>query len=449
MRTSLYSVPGKLRLLPRRLVPVAILVFLTLGLVQLAASVLFYQAIDTETVRQDHARRVAELLIVADRLQERGTFDVAGIMTTRHLSVQIGPRPIVTTDDISGGLMPVRDAITRWEPALAERALHLGLMRGANRTDHLIGSIELADGQWLNFRSAGFSVGWPVVLRATVMTALLALAALLAGALILKALGRPLRVLADASERIGEGHQLEFEVEGPADIQRVSRAFNGMQGRIGRLIGDQARAFEAISHDLRTPLGRLMLAADMIDDEDIRTIVSGSSHEMADLLNSLRGFLRAQHIQSAPEQLDLREIVEAACAPWSDNVEIAGDDPVEVNTYREPLEIALAALIDNAVNFGGKAHVAIERVALGWRLAVSDRGPGIPPHLHHLILDPFFRVDDARARDVTGFGLGIPTAHRLMQRFGGGLEFEENPGGGLRVLLYPPTPLPDRQALAR
>ena len=448
MGPSLYSIPGKLRLLPRRLVPVAILVFLTLGLAQLAASVLFYQAIDTETVRQDHARRVAELLIVAGRLQERDAIDVAEIMTTQHLSVQIGPRPIVTTDAVPERLLPVRDAITQWEPALADRALHLGLMRTANRTEHLIGSIELADGQWLNFRSSGFSVGWPVVLRATVMTALLALAALLAGALILKALGRPLRVLAEASERIGEGHQLEFEIEGPADIQRVSRAFNDMQGRIGRLIGDQARAFEAISHDLRTPLGRLMLAADMIEDEDIRDIVSGSSQEMVSLLDSLRGFLRAQHMQSVPEKLDLRQMVEAASVPWSDNVEIAESYPSEVATYREPLEIALAALIDNAVNFGGKAFVAIEHAAPGWRIAVMDRGPGIPSHLHHLILDPFFRLDDARARDVTGFGLGIPTAHRLMQRFGGRLEFEENPGGGLRVLLYPPTPLLDRTALS-
>ena len=448
MGPSLYAIPGKLRLLPRRLVPVAILVFLTLGLVQLGASVLFYQAIDTETVRQDHARRVAELLIVADRLEKRGTIDVAGIMTTQHLSVQIGPRPIVTTNDVPDRLLPVRDAITQWEPTLADRALHLGLMRTANRTEHLIGSIELADGRWLNFRSSGFSVGWPVVLRATVMTALLGLAALLAGALILKGLGRPLRVLADASERIGEGGQLEFEVEGPADIQRVSRAFNDMQGRIGRLIGDQARAFEAISHDLRTPLGRLMLAADMIDDEDIRAIVSGSSHEMADLLDSLRGFLRAQHMQSTPEQLELRQMVKAVSMPWNDDVEIAPGDPIEVTTYREPLAIALAALIDNAVNFGSRAFVAIERTPSGWRIAVMDRGPGIPSHLHHLILDPFFRADNARARDVTGFGLGIPTAHRLMQRFGGRLEFEENPGGGLRVLLYPPTPLPKQTALA-
>lgn len=440
MESARHGLPGRLRLLPRRLVPVAILVFLTLGVVQLVASVLFYHAIDTETVRQDHARRVAELLVVADRLESRGMLDVASIMTTEHLAVELGSRPIVTTDEVPARLVPVRDAILAWEPALANRALHLGLLQTESRTEHLIGSIELADGNWLNFRSAGFSAGWPVVLRATVMTVLLALAALLAGALFLKGLGRPLRLLADASERIGEGGQLEFEVKGPADVQRVSRAFNDMQSRIGRLIGDQARAFEAISHDLRTPLGRMTLASDMVEDEDIRAIIAGSSREMVALLDSLRGFLRAQHMECEPEQVDLQQLVRTAAAPWGDKVKIRAEDEGHLTTYREPLQIALAALIDNAVNFGGGALVAIEPADRGWCIAVMDRGPGIPAHLHHLILDPFFRIDDARARNVSGFGLGIPTAHRLMQRFGGRLLFEENRGGGLRAVLYPPAP---------
>lgn len=435
-----HGFPGRLRLLPRRMVPVTILVFVALGLVQLAASILFYHAIDTETVRQDHARRVAELLVVAERLEDRATLDVAQIMTTEHLAVQIGPRPIVTGSRMPASLEPVRDAIREWEPDLAGRALHLGLMRTESRTEHLIGSIALADGRWLNFRSAGFSAGWPVVLRATAMTGLLTLAALLGGALILRGLGRPLRVLADASDRIGEGGQLEFEEKGPADVQRVSRAFNDMQARIGRLIGDQARTFEAISHDLRTPLGRVILAADMVEDEDIRGIIAGSSQEMVELLDSLRGFLRAQHMQSAPESIDLRLCVESASAAWPGHVRIAPGQAMTMVTYREPLEIALAALIGNAVNFGGKADVAFDQSQDGWRIAIADEGPGIPAHLHHLILDPFFRVDDARARDVAGFGLGIPTAHRLMQRFGGRLVFQDNPGGGLRVLLYPPQP---------
>ena len=444
-----YGLPRRLRLLPRRLVPVTILVFLTLGLVQLVASVLFYHAIDTETVRQDHARRVAELLVVADWLEDRGLLDVANIMTTEHLTVEIGPSPIVPTAKVPERLKPVHEAILKWEPDLASRPLHLGLLQGANRTEHLIGAIEVSEGEWLNFRSAGFSAGWPVVLRATVMTALLALAALLAGALILRGLGRPLRVLADASERIGEGAQLEFEVKGPADVQRVSRAFNDMQSRIGRLIGDQARAFEAISHDLRTPLGRMTLAADMVEDEDIRAIIDGSSREMVELLDSLRGFLRAQHLESVPESVDLQRLVADTAAPWADRLRIAAGDPAIVTTYREPVAIALAALIDNAVHFGGGADVAVEPDAdQNWRIAVMDKGPGIPAHLHHLILDPFFRIDDARARDVAGFGLGIPTAHRLMQRFGGRLVFQENAGGGLRAVIYPPQPaiMPDLSA---
>ena len=415
-------------------------VFLGLGLVQLAGSLMFYQIIDRQTLRDDHARRVAELLVVSDRLHQIAPDQTARSMTTSHLVAEISASPRVRRRPRDEMLVDIAGRIVAWEPSLANRALRLTLVPTSRNSKDLIGSLQLADGSWLNFQSRDISTMWPVAWRAAVLTFVLTITILGAGLVVLNRLGAPLRRLTDAAGAIGHGREVAIdESHGPRDLRDLAHAMNVMQERIARLLQDQARSFEAISHDLRTPLARQKIAATFVADAEIAGIIAGSATEMDDLLTSLQNYLRAQHLDASPERLDLNTFLDDQLEMFGDEVTITGCDDAWVTTYREPLALAVHALVENAVRHAGAAQIAVERREDAWIIAIADLGPGIPQSHFEAILQPFFRLDAARQRNTKGFGLGIPTAHHLMLRFNGGLTFESPAGGGLVARLQVPV----------
>ncbi|GGO90145.1 ATP-binding protein [Stakelama pacifica] len=419
---------------------IAVLV-LALGAIQLGASLSFYQAIDRQTAREDHARRIAELLVVSDRLHAIAPDRTSGAMTTRFLSASVTPAPAIPSGPASSESAAIAHTITAWEPSLGGRSLRVARQAGSGGSDDLVGSIRLADGNWLNFRSIGIGSMWPVAWRAIVMTLLMTASLLALGLVSLHFLNRPLRRLTRAADQIGHGREVAIPEFGPRDLRDLAHAMNHMQARIARLIKDQATSFEAISHDLRTPLARQKMAADLIDDEDVKLLMHANVDEMEALLASLQQFLRAQHMPADPGSIDLTEFIRDVIAPLAHHIDLRPDDSGAITTYPEPLAIALFALIENAMLYGERVTIHIERdEAQRPVIVIEDDGPGIPPEHYEAILDPFFRLDEARSRDTSGFGLGIPTAHRLMTRFDGGLAFGASSLGGLAVRLTIPTP---------
>src|SRR5690606_13888883 len=145
-------------------------------------------------------------------------------------------------------------------------------------------SMQVADGAWLDFKSRENSKMWPIAWRAMVMTLLTFLGCVAVGLVTIRRLTAPLRRMSDAAEAIGQRRRVTIREVAPADWRDLARAMNEMQDRIARLMEDQARSFEAISHDLRTPLQRQKLAADLIDDPEIREIVSATADEMEAML---------------------------------------------------------------------------------------------------------------------------------------------------------------------
>jgi len=423
---------------PRYAVYIAI-VFLVLALVQLAGSLVFYQIIDRQTLRDDHARRVAELLVVSDRMYAIAPGRTAQSMSTRHLSATISATPRVAQLPQDEVLTDIARRIVAWEPTLAERSLNLSSLGTGEGRQDLIGSIQLADGNWLNFRSRDISTMWPVALRAIALTFAITAVCLAIGLFALHRLGRPLRQLTDAAEAIGRGREISIAENGPRDLRELAHAMNVMQERIFRLLEDQAKAFEAISHDLRTPLSRQKMIAALIEEAELADILNGSVSEMDDLLTSLQDYLRAQHLTANPERIDLNAFLSELLIPFGEKATLIASSEVIVTTFREPLALATRALVENAVQYGDVASVGIEKVAGRWTICVEDEGPGIPDHLLEAILQPFFRMDEARQRNTRGFGLGIPTAHRLMMRFGGGLTFGTGKSGGLAARLTVPS----------
>lgn len=422
------------------------IVFLVLGTMQLVASLLFYQSIDRQALNEDHARRIAELLVVSDRIHTADPTRTASTMTTRHLAASVSPTPTVASSPANDKATYIGRRIVEWEPSLANRSLRLALQHASTRKEDLIGSIRLADGRWLNFRATDIDAMWPAALRATTLTLAATVLCLSIGLIVLHLLTRPLRRMIDAADAIGQGRQVVVRESGSPDLRKLAHSMNVMQERIARLLQDQARSFEAISHDLRTPLARQKIAGELMDDAELGGMILASVAEMESLLASLQRFLRAQHIHAEPENVDLGALLEHVARPYHERAIVdlpkGLPEPFIVRTFREPLLLALAALVENAVQYGGKAVLSAERSGTQWSIVIKDSGPGIPEQFFDAILDPFYRLDEARARDTGGFGLGIPTAHRLMMRFAGRLSFATSADGGLVARLEVPAPLP-------
>ncbi|MET0137830.1 MAG: HAMP domain-containing sensor histidine kinase, partial [Sphingobium sp.] len=413
---------------------------LVIGVVQVAASLLFYAAIDRQTLREDHARRVAELLVVSDRVHRLDPAATTAVMSTGHLEARLAATPAVARPGAGRDMRTIHSSILVWEPSLARRTLHLAVERVRHGRHDLVGSMRLGVGQWLNFRSRDISSSWPIALRATAMTLLITLLCIGAGLGALRFLTTPLRALSDAADAIGQGRAVTVEDGGSADMRTLARSMNAMRDRISGLESDQARSFEAISHDLRTPLTRLKIAADFVADSDIARLVASSADEMEALLMSLQNYLRAQHLTARPEPVDLTAALGDLLDGLDGDTSLAAPSVAMVTTWREPILLALRPLIDNALHYGHRARVAILHEKDGpWRITIADDGPGIPERYFAAILDPFFRLQEERARDTDGFGLGIPTAHLLLDRFGGRLDFANaSEDGGLIVTVTVP-----------
>lgn len=424
--------------LPGGFVARSILVVVAVVVVQLLASVAFYQAIDRQTLREDHARRIAEFLVVGDRVSRLET-DLSQIMTSRYLEASIADQKPAWPRTREENAEAIEGYVRQWEPSLAQRPMRLWGETGPGGRRYLAGAMALEDGRWLTFRSKDFPRSWPIALRAVAMTLAFALACLVLGAVALRQLGAPLRRLAEAARQFGKGPPVLVKPEGPPELADLSHAFNDMQGRITGLIEDEARAMEALSHDLRTPLSRLKLASDLIGPKDVRGLVSDNVDELEEMLRSLSAWLRAQHQPSTAEETDLAALMRDVLARWPETAAYEGPDSLMAVTHRGPLEQALVQLIDNAVRHGGNAVVRLEATEDGPLITVLDNGPGLSSESLARVYEPFFRGDPARARDTAGFGLGIPTADRLLRRFGGTLSIGNREAGGLEAKLRPPS----------
>ena len=416
---------------------VAVLV-IAIGITQLAASLLFFRTIDENTVREDHARRVAELLIVGDRVYRLNGSLISSVMSSKHLQVELAPQPWIRQSPPDEKLRMIARQINAWEPSLTEKKLNLAIRSAAGGREDLVGSMELATGVWLNFRSRDISSMWPIVLRASWMTLVTTLACLAIGLSGIRHFTRPLRRLSEAADMIGHGKQTTIREEGPIDVRNLAHAMNEMQSRIARLLEDQAKTFEAISHDLRTPLSRQKLAAELIVDPEIAEMINGDVNEMELMLHSLQQYLHAQHLQAEPEDVDLLTVLQALAAPHGEKVRLSVEEGAEVRTFLEPLLLSLDALIENACHFGTLVEVRATNARGIWIIEIEDNGPGIPIAHFDNVLAPFFRLDEARGRTTKGFGLGIPTAHRLLTRFGGAVRFSRSAQGGLVVRVEVP-----------
>lgn len=263
--------------------------------------------------------------------------------------------------------------------------------------------------------------------------------ALVVAWLIASRTSRPLRALARSAEAVGRGQLPDTLPEtGAAELRQLAAAFNAMAGDLARLEKDRSEVLAGISHDLRTPLTRLRLEAELsIADEGAREAVIADIGQMEGIIGQFLDFARTDDGE-APVATDLGALLTDIAAHQQRigrplRTDFAALPPAIVRP--RALARAIANLVDNAAKYGSGELTLSATLAGGEiRIEVGDRGPGIPEGEAERLKRPFARLDAARS-NAAGTGLGLAIVDRVARLHGGRLDLLPNPGGGLIARL--------------
>jgi signal transduction histidine kinase len=269
------------------------------------------------------------------------------------------------------------------------------------------------------------------------------LAAVIAVSLVaVRLVTRPLQRLAEAADAFGgDLESPPLPETGPTEARCAAEAFNRMQERLRRLIAERGRALAAVSHDLRTPLTRMRLRAELVDDEALRAQINADIDDMQAMVESTLDYLRGLRENEVPQSIDMDALLQSLVADeqaLGHPVALTGKVVAPYFGRLSTLKRALRNLIDNAVKYGQSATIRIEDGATELRLIVADHGPGIAEADLLRVLEPYVRLETSRSRKTGGVGLGLTIAHDAVVLHGGKLLLENLAGGGLRATLVLP-----------
>ncbi len=253
---------------------------------------------------------------------------------------------------------------------------------------------------------------------------------------------RPLSVFASAAERLGVDVNAEpLPEDGPSEVRRATNAFNTMQTRIKRFIQDRTQMLAAISHDLRTPITRLRLRAEFVEDEQQRQKMLSDLDEMEAMIGATLTFARDDAANESVESVDVAAIIAALCgdqqaAGWP--VTYSGPDSFSLIARPLALKRAIYNFADNGIKYGKVARVSLVPGRDEVTIFIDDDGPGIPISEKERVFAPFIRLETSRSRETGGAGLGMTIARAAVRSMGGDVVLINRPEGGLRVQVSLP-----------
>ncbi|MEL4168187.1 MULTISPECIES: ATP-binding protein [unclassified Pseudomonas] len=252
---------------------------------------------------------------------------------------------------------------------------------------------------------------------------------------------RPLSRLAEAVENLDpNAHPVQLDENGPREVAYAARAFNSMQARIAAYLKERMQLLAAISHDLQTPITRMKLRAEFMDDSVEKDKLGNDLDEIEHLVRE--GVAYARSVHGATEtscRISLDSFLDSLVCDYQDTgreVSLIGKNGAVIETRPHALRRILVNLVDNALKYAGTAEVEIcGNASTGVSIKVLDRGPGIPEEILAEVVKPFYRVESSRNRSTGGTGLGLAIAQQLANAIGGSLSLRNRDGGGLCVTL--------------
>lgn len=310
----------------------------------------------------------------------------------------------------------------------------------------LVVQLELAPDTWLYVATLlgvpDIFSGYRWLSEERLLVGVLVLLSVLALSLLgITSVTRPLARLSRAARQLGDDlDSPPLKESGPKEVAATAVAFNRMQRRIQEQIDERERLFSAISHDLKTPITRMRLRAEMLDDTAQRERFCASLDELSELVKGALASVKGLDLHEDPQPTDLNalllEIVEGLRLHGGE-VSLYGTVlPLTVKPLA--LKRCLANLLENAVFYGQKATVTIEEQEGVVTLSIHDNGPGIPDAQLSRVFSPFVRLEASRSRYTGGSGLGLGIARHIARAHGGDIVLTNHSSGGLVATLTLP-----------
>ena len=441
---------------------------------QVAASLIAYydrKASIERVVARRNAVRLADLVRMLDGLQAPDR--ERAVASLRYPVIRLGPLALPRADgmpeqsigkEVHQGPIPEEMAEAFHERLKPPRAVEIRMGETRLRYSPETSTPLAAQGRQIEAQSGwGVSVrsnlgdGTPVLLYVEVPYALLySVSSLLwqffvlsAVTIVLVAMAvewvtRPLSELANAAERLGNDLDAPpLPEHGASELRRAARAFNSMQERLSRYLKSHVTALTAISHDLKTPITRMRLRAELIEDSPLRESLLRDMSDLEKMVRSALEFIRGLDSAEPPQPTDINALIESVCEDYRE----AGHEVVTKGAARAPfpaqtqaLKHCLANIIDNACKYGGKAQILVQDDERKMVIKVRDFGHGVPESELEKVFEPFYRLEASRSRDTGGTGLGLAIARNIAQLHRGQVSIRNHPEGGLEAILALPRP---------
>ena len=307
---------------------------------------------------------------------------------------------------------------------------------------HFVVQVRLRDGSFATFDSylspQEAAVPTRIALTLFVMMILVVALSLIA----VRWLTVPLRTLAAAAEDIGRDlNHPPLRETGPTEVRQAARAFNTMQQRLARFVADRTRVLAAMSHDLKTPITRMRLRTELLENDALRARFGKDLDEMEAMVTQALDYMRDATSAEPAQRVDVDALLESLSRDYG---EAGGDVTVEGHAAApfvgRPLAMrrCLTNLVDNALRYGKRAIIRIVDTPSTLTLYVDDEGLGLPEDQLERAFEPFFRGDASRNRDSGGTGLGLGIARNVARAHGGDVFLRNREEGGLEATVTLP-----------
>lgn len=309
-------------------------------------------------------------------------------------------------------------------------------------TRYLMG-VQLSDQSWITFSAPYRTWGMTETTRLTLWLLILGICIGASTLVATRQLARPVRKLASAAREFGANPQAPpLQEAGPLELRQVIRTFNEMQAQIQKFVAYRTMMLAAISHDLRTPLTRVRLRGELIEDAEQQQRLFRDVDEMQSMVDGALAFFREDAVAEATTSFDLANVLMTLINDCADQqVEIPYEGPAHAVYRGRPfaLKRAFNNLVENAIKYATPPKIELRRDRCSFIVTVRDRGPGIPPDALGSVFLPYYRADKSRNRNTGGVGLGLTVAQAIIQAHGGEIVLENAAGGGLDARVQLPV----------
>jgi signal transduction histidine kinase len=300
--------------------------------------------------------------------------------------------------------------------------------------------VRLRDGEWLSFNFGLKRKRMPLPAPSYETWALT-----LGGMLIIALAGAvaviwPLRQFARGVDDYAGNLSLPPMPEsGPNEVVSATRALNRLHERLAMLLRNRTDMLTAMSHDLKTPVTRLRLRAETLEEGPTKDKINSDLDEMEALIGATLDYFRAgtaSDVSASIRPVDFIRKLVADSPHWTDKVSVGGNEALMLTTSAIMLRRVVTNLVDNAVKYGGSAVVNVAEMDKQIIITVRDQGPGIPATEIERVFEPFYRLEASRNRDTGGSGLGLSIARELARTAGGDVSLHNaEPGLEARLIL--------------